>query len=270
VILVQEIPGGPALEKAREAAARMELLDAFLVRADLDRRQIDDTRVWLGFEPRSGDLRAIVTLWAGIGLPALAVATPPAGWDDRVAREALAAVRDTLRRSGPEPPWLLIDTRAREPAYKDAFTVRDRREELHMVLPDDVALPLAEVPVEPVGEADLAKLDAFLQAHGATAWSPRSFEAGRYVWVRKGDDVVAAAGIHFETDDVGQIANVLVRKDARREGLGRAVTVAVARRIRAAGKVASLFVRSDNDAAIALYEKLGFKTVRRMASLTVA
>jgi ribosomal protein S18 acetylase RimI-like enzyme len=103
-----------------------------------------------------------------------------------------------------------------------------------------------------------------------TTWSPESFDTGPYVWVREGSEVVAAAGTHFETPFVGQIANVLVRDDRRGKGLGAAVTAAVARRLREHGKIVSLFVKADNEPAKRLYERLGFKRVRSLVYLELA
>jgi predicted GNAT family acetyltransferase len=180
----------------------------------------------------------------------------------------LRALRTALAAGGGAGPWLAIDDVARERAWADAFTVVSRAEELHYLLPRTKALPLLEESgVEVVPPEGVDRLDAFLRAHGATAWARGSFRTGPYVWVRRGEEIVAAAGVHFVTPVVGQIANVLVAPDARRKGLGRAVTVAIARRLRAEGRVVSLFVRSENAAAVNLYETLGFVRVRTLAAM---
>jgi predicted GNAT family acetyltransferase len=149
--------------------------------------------------------------------------------------------------------------------------VKERHEELHYVLRPGAPLPVDDdARIERVPRSELARLDAFLRRYGATAWSAESFETGPYVWVRENDEVVAAAGVHFETPFVGQIANVLVRDSHRRRGLGASVTAAIARRLREREKVVSLFVRSDNVAAVRLYERLGFRQVRRLSYLELA
>jgi ribosomal protein S18 acetylase RimI-like enzyme len=270
MIVVKETPGGPELEAARAKVGALPLLDAFLAQADLDPSLEEDTRVFLGSESGStdqGDLRSAVTVYLGLGKPALAVATLPS-WSDEVARETLRQVRAALEKSGPESPWLAIDDASHEAAWKDAFLVRDRWEELHYLLPKDVALPIGESwRVEHVRPSQLDRLDEFLGRHGAQAWSRTSYAEGFYVWVCEGNDVVAAAGVHFVTPEVGQIANVLVREDRRGRDLGKMVTAAVARRLRSAGRLASLFVRADNAAAIGVYEKLGFKRVRKLVGM---
>ncbi|MBI3723144.1 GNAT family N-acetyltransferase [bacterium] len=174
-------------------------------------------------------------------------------------------------RDGIDLPAIAIDETSREAAYASAFTVTARHEETHEVLLPRAPLPLVEeIPVERVPTHELDRLDAFLRAHGATAWSRESFATGAYYWVREGSEPVAAAGVHFETPFVGQIANVLVREDRRLRGLGRAVTTAVARRLRASGKIVSLYVKSDNAAALRLYDRLGFRVARKLSYLELA
>ena len=64
-----------------------------------------------------------------------------------------------------------------------------------------------------------------------------------------------------EQVDLVEISAVCVDPAARREGLGGALTRFVAEQIRASGGRPMLHVREGNEAAIALYEGLGF--VRR-------
>lgn len=62
-----------------------------------------------------------------------------------------------------------------------------------------------------------------------------------------------------EYDDSGYVRNVVVAPEARRRGVGRALMTAVAARLREAGKTSwRLNVRLDNEAALALYDRLGF------------
>ncbi len=262
MLLVQEATQPLAVARARELIDELPLVENLLVHADLTPPLAERTRVFLGFAP-SGDLKAVGTAYLGFGRPALAVSTLGERWDPAIAKSLLAKMKE-----GIDLPAIAIDDVSRVDAYSSVFTVKARHDELHYVLRNHVALPIApDAAVERVERSDLARLDAFLRRHGATAWSAESFETGPYVWVRENDEVVAAAGVHFETPYVGQIANVLVRESHRKRGLGAAVTAAVARRLRERDKVVSLFVASDNAAAVRLYERLGFRQVRRLSYL---
>lgn len=262
MLLVQEATQPLAVARARELIDELPLVENLLVHADLTPPLAERTRVFLGFAP-TGDLKAVGTAYLGLGKPALAVSTLGERWDPEIARALLAKMRD-----GVDLPAITIDEVVRAETYAQVFSVKERHEELHYLLRPGVPLPIADdARVERVARSDLARLDAFLRRHGATAWSAESFETGPYVWVRENDEVVAAAGVHFETQFVGQIANVLVRESHRGRGLGAAVTAAVARRLRERDKLVSLFVRSDNASAVRLYERLGFRQVRRLSYL---
>lgn len=262
MLLVQEATQELAVARARELVDELPLVDNLLVHADLTPPLAERTRVFLGFSP-AGDLKAVGTSYLGFGRPALGLALVGEKWDLEVAKALLGKMRD-----GIDLPAVAIDSELREEAYAAVFQVKTRHAELHYLLRPTAALAVPDgVPIERVAKTDLARLDAFLRRHGATAWSAESFETGPYFWVRENDEVVAAAGVHFETPFVGQIANVLVRESHRRRGLAKAVTAAVARRIRERGKVVSLFVREDNTAARRLYEHMGFVQVRRLAYL---
>jgi GNAT superfamily N-acetyltransferase len=262
MLLVQEATQELAVARARELVDQLPLVPNLLVHADLTPPLAERTRVFLAFAP-TGELRGVGTAYLGFGRPALGVATLGESWDEAVAREVLKHVRE-----GIGAPAIAIDDVAHESTWASAFTVKARHEEVHYILSPSATLPVNdEVPVTRVARSDLVRLDAFLRKHGATAWSAESFATGPYVWVLEGDEVVAAAGVHFDTRVVGQVANVLVREASRGRGLGRAVTAAIARRLRAEGKIVSLFVMSDNTPARRLYESMGFKPVRRLVYL---
>ncbi len=264
MLLVQEAVQPAAVARARELIDELPLVDNLLVHADLTPPLCERTRVYLGFAT-NGDLKAVGTAYLGFGKPALGVAVMGEKWDTETAQALLAKMKE-----GIDLPAIAIDSELREESYTRVFQVKERHHELHYILRPHVALPAPEQPIERVQKADLGRLDTFLRRHGATAWSAESFETGPYVWIRENDEVVSAAGVHFETPFVGQIANVLTRESHRHRGLGRAVTASIARKLRDRGKVVSLFVREDNAGARRVYERLGFVQVRRLVHLELA
>ena len=79
-----------------------------------------------------------------------------------------------------------------------------------------------------------------------------------------GDAIVTAYGGMLITVDEGQITNIAVHPDYRRQGLGDAVVKALLKHAKAAHLLSvSLEVRASNAAAIALYRKNGFREVGR-------
>lgn len=120
-------------------------------------------------------------------------------------------------------------------------------------------------PLE-LGAADAAEMQALVELTDPGPFAPRTHEMGTYLGVRRSGDLVAMAGQRFAMPGFVEISAVCVHPDARGEGLGARLTLAVAARIRADGHEAFLHVREDNPGAIELYERLGF---RRRADMVV-
>jgi ribosomal protein S18 acetylase RimI-like enzyme len=115
-----------------------------------------------------------------------------------------------------------------------------------------------------LGVKDVAALERLYADGASTGESPDFFYGsmvtdGVFFGVYKGEELIAAAGTHLVARDEGAaaIGNVYVRHDRRGRGLGRAVTAAVIHELAGIATV-GLNVRADNDAAIRMYESLGF------------
>jgi GNAT superfamily N-acetyltransferase len=89
---------------------------------------------------------------------------------------------------------------------------------------------------------------------------PSMVTDGVFFGVYEGRLLVAAAGTHLVSPSEGAaaIGNVYTRRDCRGRGLGRSVTAAVMGGL-AGIETVGLNVRADNDAAIRVYESLGFE-----------
>jgi GNAT superfamily N-acetyltransferase len=115
-----------------------------------------------------------------------------------------------------------------------------------------------------LGATDVAAIERLYADGESTGESPDFFYPsmvtdGVFFGVYKGEDLIAAAGTHLVSREEGAaaIGNVYVRRDRRGRGLGRAVTAAVIHEL-AGIETVGLNVRADNDAAIRVYESLGF------------
>jgi ribosomal protein S18 acetylase RimI-like enzyme len=88
---------------------------------------------------------------------------------------------------------------------------------------------------------------------------PSMVADGVFHGIYEGAALVAAAGTHLLAREEGAaaIGNVYTRHDRRGRGLGRLVTSAVLGEL-AGVETIGLNVRADNDAALHLYESLGF------------
>jgi prepilin-type processing-associated H-X9-DG protein len=103
--------------------------------------------------------------------------------------------------------------------------------------------------------------DGHARGEGPTFFQPWMLRQGTFRGIREGADLVAVAGTHLFSRELGvcAIGNVYTRSDRRRRGLGAAVTSAVVRHA-IAQDVATIVlnVSHGNAAARRVYEQLGF------------
>ncbi len=103
--------------------------------------------------------------------------------------------------------------------------------------------------------------------NNAAPWSERSFQNeldhpyGIFLVALLQGELVAYGGVWLVIDEA-QITTVSVAPSHRREGIGQRLMVELLEKAKLAGMVCStLEVRAGNEAAIKLYEKLGFNVV---------
>ncbi len=123
--------------------------------------------------------------------------------------------------------------------------------------------------LRPAREEDipaLAEMErAFFPDAPAEDWLLRMLRDGRHVFLLWEDDgrVLGYAWYEFVLDE-GSVGDVAVAPEARRRGVGRALTEAMLADARARGLVTlTLEVRQSNAPARALYELCGFREVGR-------
>jgi RimJ/RimL family protein N-acetyltransferase len=119
--------------------------------------------------------------------------------------------------------------------------------------------------VEILGPQDLPEVEAFYaRAYPDTWFQPRMLDTGRYVGIRRDEELVCVAGVHVwsPTWGVATLGNVATMPAARGTGLATAACARLCRMLLEDGiEVVSLNVRADNAGAIRAYEKLGFAHV---------
>lgn len=126
--------------------------------------------------------------------------------------------------------------------------------------------------VRVLDEGDLPAIVALLDcASPGHAFEPRSLAHGATVGVLEGEALVAMAGVHVVSSELGVAAlgNVATRPDRRGRGLGTLVTEEAARLLERLVRDIGLNVRRDNVAAIRCYERVGFRKVADYDELTL-
>ncbi len=91
-------------------------------------------------------------------------------------------------------------------------------------------------------------------------FGPRTHELGTYLGIRIQGKLVAMAGERLKVPGYTEVSAVCTHPDHLGKGFAAALMSEVMRRIRDRGETPFLHVRQDNARAIALYERLGFRT----------
>jgi len=110
--------------------------------------------------------------------------------------------------------------------------------------------------------ADLPALQQLYLAEPDFNTDVYQFASGRYVGIFDGRKLAAAAGTHFlcEKQSFAMIGNVFTHPARRRNGLGRLAATTLIRQLFNKVDTICLNVRTSNQAAVKLYESLGFAT----------
>ncbi len=99
-------------------------------------------------------------------------------------------------------------------------------------------------------------------------FGPRTHELGQYIGVRVDGALAAMAGERMRLDGAVEISAVCVSPEHRGRGYAAFLVAWLVRRLREEGVTPFLHSFTDNSSAIALYERLGFRT-RKTVRLAV-
>ncbi|MEM4691152.1 MAG: GNAT family N-acetyltransferase [Desulfurococcaceae archaeon] len=135
-----------------------------------------------------------------------------------------------------------------------------------MVTDEERFKPYRAGNVRKLNEADL---DAFIEIrkiHGRPVSREEALELikqRRFYGVYENNKLVGIAGARIKLPEIWIIGNVFVHPDYRGRGYGKAVTSAITEDAVKSGALAYLQVETTNSIAINIYEKLGYRTIRK-------
>ncbi len=116
--------------------------------------------------------------------------------------------------------------------------------------------------------ADVPEMLALTKLTEPGPFLPRTIKLGAYLGVHDAGSLVAMAGERLHLTGFTEISAVCTHPQYRGRGYGNALLSALISRIIKRGETPILHVRTQNVAALRLYEKLGF-TVRAQLHLAV-
>ena len=149
---------------------------------------------------------------------------------------------------------------------KDYSSVLRHHREQQMIANPPMQIEYGDIKAEKVKKNDLDLLNEFYEPR-TEAWVPIQFRAGPYYCVRRDGKIVSVAGVHLVTPQIAQLGNIITDEAYRNQGFATACTGVLAADLASKGRVISLFVRADNEPAIHVYKKLGFRKARDISFL---
>jgi ribosomal protein S18 acetylase RimI-like enzyme len=121
----------------------------------------------------------------------------------------------------------------------------------HTSMPDEIS------ELGPQDSADMIELTALTKPG---PFGKRTHELGNYVGIRKNGRLIAMSGERLKVSGYTEVSAVCTHPEHMGNGYAAALMLEIMRRIRQRGETPFLHVRGDNARAIALYERLGFRT----------
>jgi GNAT superfamily N-acetyltransferase len=203
----------------------------------------------------SEEIRAIALLYSGRDFPVLVALT-----EGNSAEQLISSIIDFL--PGKFHAHLSPDAEA---ALEQKYEMKSRGKHYKMALSDKSLLD--DVDCSGVVRLKSEDLDEVLRlykdAYPGNWFDPRMLQTEQYFGIRKDDRLASAAGIHVYSQQykVAALGNVVTHPDYRGNGFGRAVTAKLCRSLCEIVEHIGLNVKSDNQIAVSVYKRLGFKIV---------
>ena len=136
----------------------------------------------------------------------------------------------------------------------------------HQMVLDELA-PVTLPDSRPLGPEDVEAMTELVELAQPGPFRPRTIELGDYHGVVEDGRLVAMAGERQKLPGFTEISAVCTHPDARRRGLGAAMTAQVAQGILDRGETPFLHLTDDNHPARRVYEALGFRFRREVRIL---
>lgn len=228
-------------------------------RGDLDPAHFQFTE-WFGAE-ESGELRAVVMLYNDLQ-PPIFFATGEACGIELILERAVNLPQISLSIRAEHLPIVEKYYRVEPvPMWKMAL-VYDERNRVSPSMVESETARRNPVSVTRLDVSHMLKLEELYSHGGGDAFRQRSLELGVFYGVFEGERLVSVAGTHIVSDHerIAALGNVMTHPDYRGQGLATIATNAVCTELLDGGmELIGLSVSRSNEAAIRVYEKIGFK-----------
>jgi len=205
---------------------------------------------------QNGEIEAIILLYSGVPSPVLLALS-----DDL---ERMKALLRSIIHLLPNRFYSHLSPGTEE-VIEERFQFKPHGEHYKMALKNS---PLLEnVDVENVIRLSKDNLEDVLQlyefSYPGNWFDPRMLETNQYFGIREQNRLVSISGVHVYSAQykVAALGNITTHPAYRGQGFGKAATAKLCLSLAEKVDHIGLNVKSDNQTAISLYEKLGFETI---------
>jgi ribosomal protein S18 acetylase RimI-like enzyme len=181
----------------------------------------------------------------------------------RAAGALIAALADRNPRLRSGAAIALLPAERRDQLAGHASVLSSEVEYQMVAEPEVLRAPETHQPRR-LGASDLPAMAALAGAAGLISWHAGALALGPAFGCFDGERLIAMAGTHFATPEVIEIGYVATDRDFQRQGYASACTAALAQAAFRLAPRVFLMVLERNEAAIAVYKRLGFHTLERL------
>jgi len=136
--------------------------------------------------------------------------------------------------------------------------------QLAQMVHDADAPPEADPGLTRLTDADIPAMADLVRRTEPGPFGARTPELGTYLGIFNGGRLVAMAGERVRFGNYAEVSAVCTDPEFRGRGLACKLVTAIVREMKARDETPVLHVRADNEGAIRLYERLGFRTRRNL------
>lgn len=165
-----------------------------------------------------------------------------------------AILRDWIESSGP-----LIIAQVEKFEIPEGLQVMWERRGIQMVANERHPCQPSEVQIEPLHASDASEMLDLALSTKPGPFAKRTHELGQFWGIRESGRLVAMAGERMRQTGYAEISAVCTHPDHRGRGFARLLSLKVLDEILRRGEIPYLHAFMDNQAAIRLYESIGFR-----------
>ncbi len=133
-----------------------------------------------------------------------------------------------------------------------------------MVLPAEITPPAPTIEILPLSNANATEMVALTTLAFPGFFRNRTCEMGTYYGIRSEGELIAMGGERLTINGYPEISGICTHPSHRGKGYAAAIMWQLVRDHRRDCLISWLHVSASNSHAIGLYERMGFREVRRI------